>query len=156
MVLIGSLSLSQRCQSLPEFMQKAHFKGSEKILTKLKSDSKHGIRNNKTRPVHNCKAFQQITCLYCLNHVCSRILYYVSWWFLYTVPNFCAAVCSDSSEDELSPKDKLQKTSKGLSDFCIKNIKQADFGRREIEIAQQGKTQTSVYVFTSDTFIWFM
>ncbi|XP_075998512.1 S-adenosylhomocysteine hydrolase-like protein 1 isoform X2 [Genypterus blacodes] len=44
---------------------------------------------------------------------------------------------SDGSEDESSPRDKLQKNSKGLSDFCIKNIKQADFGRREIEIAQQ-------------------
>ncbi|XP_029992015.1 S-adenosylhomocysteine hydrolase-like protein 1 isoform X3 [Sphaeramia orbicularis] len=44
---------------------------------------------------------------------------------------------SDSSEDESSPKDKLQKTSKGLSDFCIKNIKYASHGRREIEIAEQ-------------------
>ncbi|XP_034541767.1 S-adenosylhomocysteine hydrolase-like protein 1 [Notolabrus celidotus] len=48
-----------------------------------------------------------------------------------------SSVCSDSSEDESSPKDKLQKTSTGLSDFCIKNIKQAEFGRREIGIAQQ-------------------
>ncbi|XP_042351829.1 S-adenosylhomocysteine hydrolase-like protein 1 isoform X2 [Plectropomus leopardus] len=44
---------------------------------------------------------------------------------------------SESSEDESSPRDKSQKTSKGLSDFCIKNIKQAEFGRKEIEIAQQ-------------------
>ncbi|XP_041794069.1 S-adenosylhomocysteine hydrolase-like protein 1 isoform X2 [Chelmon rostratus] len=48
-----------------------------------------------------------------------------------------SSVCSDSSEDESSPRDKSQKTSKGLSDFCIKNIKQAYFGRREIEIAEQ-------------------
>ncbi|XP_069557938.1 S-adenosylhomocysteine hydrolase-like protein 1 isoform X1 [Brachyistius frenatus] len=48
-----------------------------------------------------------------------------------------SSVCSDSSENESSPKDKLQKTTKGLSDFCIKNIKRADFGRRQIEIAQQ-------------------
>ncbi|XP_034444635.1 S-adenosylhomocysteine hydrolase-like protein 1 isoform X2 [Hippoglossus hippoglossus] len=48
-----------------------------------------------------------------------------------------SSVCSDSSEDESSPKGKVQKTSKGLSDFCIKNIKQAESGRREIEIAQQ-------------------
>lgn len=59
------------------------------------------------------------------------------------MPNFCVAVCSDSSEDESSPRDKLQKTSKGLSDFCIKNIKQAEFGRREIEIAQQGNNKES-------------
>ncbi|XP_048113832.1 S-adenosylhomocysteine hydrolase-like protein 1 isoform X2 [Alosa alosa] len=44
---------------------------------------------------------------------------------------------SDSSEDEGTPRDKVQKNSKGSSDFCIKNIKQADFGRREIEIAEQ-------------------
>ena len=54
------------------------------------------------------------------------------------MPYFCVAVCSES-EDESSPRDKPQKTSKGLSDFCIKNIKQAEFGRREIEAAQQGK-----------------
>ncbi|KAE8623537.1 hypothetical protein XENTR_v10005645 [Xenopus tropicalis] len=44
---------------------------------------------------------------------------------------------SDSSDDETSPRDKQQITSKGSADFCVKNIKQADFGRREIEIAEQ-------------------
>ncbi|XP_059510498.1 putative adenosylhomocysteinase 3 isoform X7 [Stegostoma tigrinum] len=48
-----------------------------------------------------------------------------------------AASYTDSSDDETSPRDKQQKNSKGSSDFCIKNIKQADFGRREIEIAEQ-------------------
>ncbi|KAG7999814.1 Adenosylhomocysteinase 3 [Nibea albiflora] len=48
-----------------------------------------------------------------------------------------SSVGSDSSEDGPSPRDKLQKTSKGFSDFCIKNIQQAEFGRRAIEIAQQ-------------------
>ncbi|XP_032380328.1 S-adenosylhomocysteine hydrolase-like protein 1 isoform X1 [Etheostoma spectabile] len=47
-----------------------------------------------------------------------------------------SSVCSDS-KDESSPRDKHQKTSKGFSDFCIKNMKQAEFGRREIEAAQQ-------------------
>lgn len=50
-----------------------------------------------------------------------------------------AASYTDSSDDETSPRDKQQKNSKGNGDFCIKNIKQADFGRREIEIAEQGK-----------------
>uniref|UniRef100_A0A8C5EDX8 Adenosylhomocysteinase n=1 Tax=Gouania willdenowi TaxID=441366 RepID=A0A8C5EDX8_GOUWI len=45
--------------------------------------------------------------------------------------------CGESSEEESSPRDKLQRNSKGLADFCIKNIDQADFGRREIEVAQQ-------------------
>uniref|UniRef100_A0A8C1GZD1 S-adenosyl-L-homocysteine hydrolase NAD binding domain-containing protein n=2 Tax=Cyprinidae TaxID=7953 RepID=A0A8C1GZD1_CYPCA len=48
-----------------------------------------------------------------------------------------AASYTDSSDDETSPRDKQQKNSKGNADFCIKNIKQADFGRREIEIAEQ-------------------
>lgn len=52
---------------------------------------------------------------------------------------FLAASYTDSSDDETSPRDKQQKNSKGNGDFCIKNIKQADFGRREIEIAEQGK-----------------
>uniref|UniRef100_A0A8D2IVW9 Adenosylhomocysteinase like 2 n=1 Tax=Varanus komodoensis TaxID=61221 RepID=A0A8D2IVW9_VARKO len=49
-----------------------------------------------------------------------------------------AASYTDSSDDETSPRDKQQKNSKGSSDFCVKNIKQAEFGRREIEIAEQG------------------
>ncbi|TMS05169.1 Putative adenosylhomocysteinase 3 [Larimichthys crocea] len=40
-----------------------------------------------------------------------------------------SSVGSDSSEDGSSPRDKLQKTSKGFSDFCIKNIQQAEFGQ---------------------------
>ncbi|KAL8222534.1 UNVERIFIED_CONTAM: putative adenosylhomocysteinase 3, partial [Gekko kuhli] len=48
-----------------------------------------------------------------------------------------AASYTDSSDDETSPRDKQQKNSKGNSDFCVKNIKQAEFGRREIEIAEQ-------------------
>uniref|UniRef100_A0A3P8RDR5 S-adenosyl-L-homocysteine hydrolase NAD binding domain-containing protein n=2 Tax=Astatotilapia calliptera TaxID=8154 RepID=A0A3P8RDR5_ASTCA len=48
-----------------------------------------------------------------------------------------ASVHSDTSDDESSPRDKLQKSTKGPSDFCIKNISQADFGRKEIEMAEQ-------------------
>ena len=32
-----------------------------------------------------------------------------------------------------------QVNSSGTSDFCIRNIKLSDFGRREIDIAEQGK-----------------
>ncbi|XP_067089982.1 S-adenosylhomocysteine hydrolase-like protein 1 isoform X2 [Osmerus mordax] len=44
---------------------------------------------------------------------------------------------TDSSEEEGSPRVHQQKTSKGFSDFCVKNIQQSDFGRREIDIAEQ-------------------
>lgn len=56
--------------------------------------------------------------------------------FVFSTP---AASYTDSSDDETSPREKQQKNSKGSGDFCIKNIKQADFGRREIEIAEQGE-----------------
>lgn len=49
-----------------------------------------------------------------------------------------AASYTDSSDDETSPRDKTQLNSLGGTDFCVKNIKQAEFGRREIEIAEQG------------------
>ncbi|CAH3047057.1 unnamed protein product, partial [Porites lobata] len=42
-----------------------------------------------------------------------------------------------SDEDDVSPRERSQKNSSGGSDFCVKNIKLADFGRREIEIAEQ-------------------
>lgn len=54
-----------------------------------------------------------------------------------------AASYTDSSDDETSPRDKTQVNSKGSTDFCVKNIKQAEFGRREIEIAEQGETHSA-------------
>uniref|UniRef100_A0A4W5KE68 S-adenosyl-L-homocysteine hydrolase NAD binding domain-containing protein n=1 Tax=Hucho hucho TaxID=62062 RepID=A0A4W5KE68_9TELE len=57
-----------------------------------------------------------------------------------------AASYTDSSEDEMSPRDRQQRSSKGHQDFCIKNIKQADFGRREIEIAEQGDRERRMCV----------
>ncbi|XP_045123246.1 adenosylhomocysteinase-like 1 isoform X1 [Portunus trituberculatus] len=44
---------------------------------------------------------------------------------------------SSSEEDEISPREKSQRNSKGSTDFCVKNISQSAFGRREIEIAEQ-------------------
>ncbi|WAR25219.1 SAHH3-like protein [Mya arenaria] len=44
---------------------------------------------------------------------------------------------SSEEEDEANPRDKQQKNSKGSTDFCVKNIDHAAFGRREIEIAEQ-------------------
>lgn len=60
-----------------------------------------------------------------------------------------AASYTDSSDDETSPRDRTQVNSKGSSDFCVKNIKQAEFGRREIEIAEQGETQQGQSLFTT-------
>jgi len=42
-----------------------------------------------------------------------------------------------SSEDDTTPREKIQKNSKGFSEFCVKRIEQASYGRREIEIAEQ-------------------
>lgn len=45
---------------------------------------------------------------------------------------------TELAEDSVSPRDRQQMNSKGNSDFCIKNIKLADFGRREIQLAEDG------------------
>ena len=44
---------------------------------------------------------------------------------------------SSSDEEAVSPREKPQKNSKGSSDFCVRRIEQAPYGRREIEIAEQ-------------------
>jgi len=44
---------------------------------------------------------------------------------------------SSSDEEDGSPRDNLQKNSKGSTDFCTKRISQHNYGRREIEIAEQ-------------------
>uniref|UniRef100_A0A8B9LB45 MET proto-oncogene, receptor tyrosine kinase n=2 Tax=Astyanax mexicanus TaxID=7994 RepID=A0A8B9LB45_ASTMX len=44
---------------------------------------------------------------------------------------------SESTDEEISPQNKEQKNSKGSNDFCIRSIRQAAFGRREIEMAEQ-------------------
>ncbi|XP_029552492.1 putative adenosylhomocysteinase 3 isoform X1 [Salmo trutta] len=52
--------------------------------------------------------------------------------------NYNSAVSyTDCSEDATSPRDRQQRSSKGHQDFCIKNIRQAGLGRREIAIAEQ-------------------
>ncbi|XP_059402477.1 S-adenosylhomocysteine hydrolase-like protein 1 isoform X2 [Carassius carassius] len=47
---------------------------------------------------------------------------------------------AENLEDEVCPGDMQQINSKGNRDFCIKNIKLADFGRREIELAEDEMT----------------
>eukprot|EP00095_Tigriopus_kingsejongensis_P008462 snap_masked-scaffold18_size714446-processed-gene-3.6 protein:Tk08462 transcript:snap_masked-scaffold18_size714446-processed-gene-3.6-mRNA-1 annotation:"hypothetical protein SINV_08970" len=44
---------------------------------------------------------------------------------------------SSSDEEAVSPREKTQQNSKGFSDFCVRRIEQASYGRREIEIAEQ-------------------
>jgi adenosylhomocysteinase len=46
---------------------------------------------------------------------------------------------SSSDEEHVSPRERIQKNSLGFSDFCVRNISQHAFGRREIEIAEQGR-----------------
>ncbi|XP_067292862.1 adenosylhomocysteinase like 2a isoform X4 [Pseudorasbora parva] len=47
---------------------------------------------------------------------------------------------AENLEDEVFPRDRLQINSKGNGDFCVKNIKLADYGRREIELAEDEMT----------------
>merc|ERR1719474_799719 len=44
---------------------------------------------------------------------------------------------SSSEEDDVSPREVIQKNSAGSVDFCVRKISQHSYGRREIEIAEQ-------------------
>jgi adenosylhomocysteinase len=52
-----------------------------------------------------------------------------------------ASYSDTESEDDagMSPREKVQQATNGFADFCVKNINQATYGRKEIEIAEQGK-----------------
>ena len=53
---------------------------------------------------------------------------------------------SSSDEEEISPREKVQQTSKGLADFCVRNINQAAYGRKEIDIAEQGNCISTINI----------
>lgn len=61
---------------------------------------------------------------------------------LITVYIFVASL----SEDDVPVKVRKQENSTGFSDFCVKNIRLKDFGRREIVFAEQGKN--NIYKFS--------
>lgn len=74
-----------------------------------------------------------------------RLIY--SYFFF----NFKASYTGSSSEDDdISPREKIQSNSKGFADFCVRNIQQHAFGRREIEIAEQGDLRVN---FTLNIYI---
>ena len=55
---------------------------------------------------------------------------------------------SSSEDDDVSPREKIQSNSKEFADFCVRNINQHAFGRREIEIAEQGMHfKNALFVF---------
>ena len=58
--------------------------------------------------------------------------------FLYILGSYSD---SYSSDDETTPRDQVQviSNSNGFKDFCIKDIKLASYGRKEIGIAEKGK-----------------
>lgn len=64
---------------------------------------------------------------------CVNVIFYV----LFSVASYTG---SSSDEEDVSPREKAQKNSKGSADFCVRNIDLHAFGRREIEIAEQGKS----------------
>jgi len=45
---------------------------------------------------------------------------------------------SSSEEDDVSPREVIQKNSAGSSDFCVRKIVQHNYGRREIEVVEDG------------------
>lgn len=60
---------------------------------------------------------------------------------------------SSSEDDDVSPREKTQQNSKGCNDFCVRSINQHAFGRREIEIAEQGKEKTEMNNWAEIVFV---
>lgn len=52
--------------------------------------------------------------------------------------DYSGSSSSEEEEDDVSPKEVVLKNSAGQSDFRVKNIKIAPYGRKEIEMAEQG------------------
>lgn len=64
------------------------------------------------------------------------------------ISHFSGGSDAENPEDEVSPRDKQRMNTKGNKDFCIKNIKLADFGRRQIELAEDGRHAVYFNTFT--------
>lgn len=71
--------------------------------------------------------------LFCFNYSCQ--IYFI----VFSYPFSASYTGSSSEDDDVSPREKIQNNSKGFNDFCVRNVGQHAFGRREIEIAEQGK-----------------
>lgn len=70
----------------------------------------------------------------CTRHFAINVLFFVLFFVL-------ACYTESSSEDDdpgASPREKVQRNSKGFLDFCVKDINESAFGRKEMEIAEQG------------------
>jgi hypothetical protein len=81
----------------------------------------------------------------------------LNFLFYKTKPIFTASYTESSSEDDdVSPREKIQSSSKGFNDFCVRNINQHAFGRREIEIAEQGKLYISLLIYSSSSIMKMM
>ena len=52
----------------------------------------------------------------------------------------------EEDEDQSSPRERVLKNSKGQSDFRIKDIKIAPYGRKEIEMAEQGNASRAGFL----------
>lgn len=55
------------------------------------------------------------------------------------VKNTFYTVTASVSEDDTPVKSRKQENSSGFYDFCVKDIRLKEFGRREIDFAEQGK-----------------
>lgn len=96
------------------------------------------------RPIHTVRVslryFTSILCLLFSGTIRQRMLKHlittangIVYWTI-----SASYTGSSSEDDDVSPREKTQQNSKGSNDFCVRSINQHAFGRREIEIAEQG------------------
>lgn len=61
------------------------------------------------------------------------------------IKHHLASYTGSGSDDDISPREKVQQNSAGSNDFCVRNINLEAFGRREIEIAEQGRPNKNMF-----------
>ncbi|KAK6995006.1 S-adenosylhomocysteine hydrolase-like protein 1 [Biomphalaria glabrata] len=107
------------------------FHDSEKMNSSLDESGEEAYRARAGRKRHSVQLDKKLTSqLHSLDRRSSTIS-------TGTADSLSSYTGSSSEEDDISPREKAQKNSRGFSDFCVKNIEHNAFGRREIEIAEQ-------------------
>ena len=93
--------------------------------------------------------------LICIAGHCTYIYCIYIFLFLTSLTGEYSGSSSSEEEDDddISPREKVLRNSKGKTDFRVRNMKIAPYGRKEIEMAEQGILISST---DTHTHIWYI
>ena len=88
-------------------------------------------------------------CVYTCTYTCGSYVIHVLLNYPLIGDYSGSSSSEEEDEDQSSPRERVLKNSKGQSDFRIKDIKIAPYGRKEIDMAEQGSTHSRVLAISS-------